>query len=147
MNSLLLIGLRIASSMPEIPEFAQEWWNTPIFGFTTIGATITAVGGFVYVLWKSKQQRKAVSSGLQSATSIETIHHNQNVEHRVRQDLEIEELRRDIITIADKSVNKEVKAIGEKYKAKLRKEQVKELIEVAKPIVQEIIKKAKKRFR
>lgn len=147
MNTLLLIALRIASSVPEVPEFAQEWWNTPVLGYTTIGAIVMFVGGFAYTLIKARVQRKAVSSGLKSATSVEAIHYNESVEHRVRQDLEIEEMRKDIIKLAETSVRKEAREIAEKHKLKLREKQIKEVVEVAKPIVEEVIKKAKKKFR
>jgi hypothetical protein len=147
MNALLLIALRVASSIPEVPEFAQEWWNTPVLGYTTIGGIVLFIGGFAYTLVKARLQRKAVSLGLKSATSVEAIHYNESVEHRVRQDLEIQEMRRDIITLAETSVRKEAKQIADKYKERLRQEKVKEVVEVAKPFVEEVIKKAKKKFR
>lgn len=147
MNALLFIALRVASSVPEVPEFAQEWWNTPVLGYTTIGAIVMFVGGFAYTLIKARVQRKAVSMGLKSATSVEAIHYNEFVDYKVKRDIEIEELRNDIIKLAETSVRKEAREIAEKHKLKLREKQIKEVVEVAKPIVEEVIKKAKKKFR
>ncbi len=145
MNSLILLGSRLLSSMPDIPPELETLWNTDILGYTSIGGIVLFVGGFAYTLIKARIQRKAVAMGLTNATKSETIHYNEFVEYKVKKDIEIDELRNDVIALAKTSVRKEAKEIAEKWEKRARREKVKEVFEDAKPIIQEVINEVKKK--
>jgi len=139
--------LNFLAVLTELPQDIQGFWDMDILGYTTVGAVATFIGGFVYTLIRAKIQRNAVNKGLTNVATNDELHYEKFVEYKAKAELELKEMRDDMVRLAETSVRKEAQEMANKYRNRINEQKAKEFAEKAIPVVQEVIEKVKKRFR
>lgn len=138
-NSLLVI-------LTELPQDLEGLWNMDILGYTTVGAIASVIGSIVYTQIRASIQRRAVKSGLSNTTMVQNQHYRELIEYKIKTEMELKEMREDMIALAKTSVRKEAQEIANKWQLKLTPIQVEHIEAVAQPIIEEV-KKIKKKYR
>ncbi|MCK9577063.1 MAG: hypothetical protein M0R51_14260 [Clostridia bacterium] len=144
-NFLMPLAVLMTSLPAEVPEEISTIWNYDVLGYGTVGSIALFIGGFAFTLWKAKVQRKIVASGLDKTKLIEDTHHTEFVNYKTKAEMEISEMRDDLITLAKTSVRKEAKEIADKWEKRAKKEKVEEVLANAIPIVEKVVEVVKKK--